>query len=332
MSETRPNHGSDRLSITCLIGLTAWMVVVRWGALASGSSMERFQVIAGLVGIWTLYLFFWKNSGSFYAILSSIIFITSIGYPLDTKSVSIWHINQIIIISILGISVLAGPRKNQPTRSVYWLLATLAFVLFAVVIWLETPFVAVESVASAAVSQRSRVATLVMMIAVGLIGGFSARATARGWVWLLLCLLSPAIGFALASLKESITAGDVMTGLRFDQFLAIEWDSNSLNELLQRSAAWCWAPPLFVLPLMLIGFWRAIARGLRQHKSGEAPLAWLLVPMSVLLLATLLPTPDERMQPVGLIWLGILLSVFAIADLLLLLFEKLALPVPPSRP
>jgi len=90
--------------------------------------------------------------------------------------------------------------------------------------------------------------------------------------------------------------------------------------------------PILVLPLMLIGLWRTIGRGLRQRKRGELPVAWLITLAAAMLLASLLPVSSETLHPVGLLWLGIVLSVFAVADLLLLLFEQLALPVPQTGP
>jgi len=84
--------------------------------------------------------------------------------------------------------------------------------------------------------------------------------------------------------------------------------------------------------LMLIGLWRTIGRGFRQRKRGELPVAWLISLTTAILLVTLLPVSSATFHPVGLLWLGIVLSVFGVADLLLLLFEQLALPAPQTGP
>jgi hypothetical protein len=87
-----------------------------------------------------------------------------------------------------------------------------------------------------------------------------------------------------------------------------------------------------LLPLMAVGLWRALGRGFRQRRREQIPMAWLLLLAAFPLPIALLPASSESLRPLGLFWLGIALSVFAVADLALVIYERLALEAPKTGP
>jgi hypothetical protein len=97
-------------------------------------------------------------------------------------------------------------------------------------------------------------------------------------------------------------------------------------------AGWCWPHPILVLPFALFALFMNARRGWRQWSSAEAPTAWYLTLLTVVMVTglLLLPTQGAAMQVI-LTALVVLLTTSMIADVLRHVVERLVLRPPDER-
>jgi hypothetical protein len=97
-------------------------------------------------------------------------------------------------------------------------------------------------------------------------------------------------------------------------------------------AGWCWPHPTLVLPYALFALFMNARRGWRQWARAEAPTAWFLSFLSLVMLVGLLvlPTQGAAMQVI-LTALVVLLTTSMIADVLRHVVERLVLRPPQER-
>jgi hypothetical protein len=102
------------------------------------------------------------------------------------------------------------------------------------------------------------------------------------------------------------------------------------GEQLQR---WAWPAAWVVLPLLALGLWAAVRRGLKQFTARRPPLAWVLVLYTFAVLAGLPLYPRGRLESMllPLAALALLLAFFAVAELARALTRPLILPPPHER-
>src|SRR5262249_4585765 len=97
------------------------------------------------------------------------------------------------------------------------------------------------------------------------------------------------------------------------------------------AGAWCWTTPWVAGPLLPVGLWRTLARGRNSRRTGRPPLAWLIAAASV----GTIPAVGARPLASGSLALaavGVILSVFGVADLVLALIERIELKPPEPGP
>ncbi|OAI49766.1 hypothetical protein AYO44_06095 [Planctomycetaceae bacterium SCGC AG-212-F19] len=97
-------------------------------------------------------------------------------------------------------------------------------------------------------------------------------------------------------------------------------------------ASWCWPHPVLVLPFAVFALFMNVRRGWRQWSRAEAPTAWFLTILTLVILTGLLVLPSQgpAMQVI-LTALVVLLTTSMIADVLWHLVERLVLRPPDER-
>jgi hypothetical protein len=96
---------------------------------------------------------------------------------------------------------------------------------------------------------------------------------------------------------------------------------------------WAWPAAWAVLPLLALGLWGAVRRGLKQFNARRPPLPWVLVLYTFAELAGLMLYPRGRLEAalLSLAALALLLAFFAAAELARALIRPLILPPPGER-
>src|SRR5262249_22651476 len=105
----------------------------------------------------------------------------------------------------------------------------------------------------------------------GQVGGRANRLAALG-----LAVLAPAAAFGVANRLLSVTLDDLLNGAHWYAFPREVWEWLCQPRLLEALSSQLWAPWWLVAPLGALGLWRLVARGYRQRRQGEMPLAWPL--------------------------------------------------------
>src|SRR5262249_6890734 len=97
------------------------------------------------------------------------------------------------------------------------------------------------------------------------------------------------------------------------------------------AGGWCWASTWVAVPLVLLGIYRTIARGRRHARRGEAPLAWLVTVAAVGAILALSNRPSNA-GSLALVAVGVMLSVFGVADAVQAVIERFQLEPPAPGP
>ncbi|MCE9533556.1 MAG: hypothetical protein K8T89_20895 [Planctomycetes bacterium] len=339
MNDTARSAPSAWFSAIGLAGFTVWLLLVRPGQLAPHRPYADLALFSTLVGAYSLYILSWKTHGILFSIIGMMIFTLSDRQPTDSRDEAGWILDQIFFLALFGVQLLIWSELNKhPVAGKFWLLAAVGMAALSALIWIDAEQASrvlnkPENRAWAILDQRMRICSFVLLALGGFLGWLLApRRQSIALLAPVFGLAAPVAGFLIASLYapvkfEHLTHGGAWNRLGSD--LSTWW---SQADSLKMCAGWCWTSTSVVISLMLIGFWRTVARGFKQRRKGESPIAWLLSLATILLLGALLPASSESLHPLGLLWLGIALSVFAVADLLLLFFEQLALPTPATGP
>jgi hypothetical protein len=339
MYQTLSAKNPMRFSAVFLTVLTAWLLLLRPGQLALDGPYSRIELAGALVSIYALFFVFKNSYGILFSIFAIIIFIISDRQINESHAMAAWYGNQVFLLAALTLNLIAWPQvERRPFKRFNWLLLSIANIILSAMIWIAAGYTAEYFPDPAhggltTSNQRIRMCSFVLLTLGGALAArLSHKKTTAAWLWLIVGLVAPAAGYGLASLFTSVQPEYAVNGTRWDACFDDLSAWISRPDRMSRCEGWCWTTSSLVLPLMLIGLWRTIARGFRQRKRGELPVAWLITLAAAMLLASLLPVSSESLRPVGLLWLGIVLSVLAVADLLLLLYEQLALPAPQTGP
>jgi hypothetical protein len=322
------------LTVVFLTIVTSFLLVVRPGQLAIEGPFHWLTIMATLGGVYSLYLAGWKNHGCLFGMAAVFLLIDTDPACPEFPEEAAWLLTQLLFLACVGIHLIAWSGLNRREQSVsFWIIMISCSVITSALIWVEAQqtaqrFSTLPSDGWATVDQRMRNCSFVFLV----LGGFLSvqpreQRKLMNWLWLAACLLAPIVGLGLANLYVPARLEHVFQGARWDRLVDDVQAWSSAPDLTSRMAQWCWTAPWLVMVLAGVGFWRAIARGLRQRRQGMLPQAKLLALAVLLLLGALLPYSSGS-KPLGLIWAGIALPVFAIADLGLLFYEQLALPMP----
>ena len=339
MDEPVNSRFPSRFSWLLLGGLTAWLLILRPGQLAPSRPYSDVFLIVNLAGLYVLYLVSWKSHGLIYSIASILIFLLSDRPSIDFSEVAIWQLNQICFLICLGLHLIVWSELNTARKSApFWVIVSVSLFASTALLWIEAEyswrrFAAHPNEGWSVANQRIRICTWIVLIGGGILAVCCrARRNPGAWIWLAACLVAPAAGLGIAHLYLAAQPEHLLAGGNWDRLVMdfVRWfERPDLNGAIE---GWCWTTPSVVLPLMLIGLWRTVARGFRQRRRGMMPVAWLVFLSAVLLAIALVPVSSETLRPLGLCWLGIALSVFAVADLALMIYERMALEAPPTGP
>jgi hypothetical protein len=158
----------------------------------------------------------------------------------------------------------------------------------------------------------------------------------------LLGLAGPALGLLLASASVRVLnwpdVGSLGANPEPAEFLesAVAVDAIGLEVFRTASGrlqSWAWPAAWLVLPLLALGVWCAVSRGLKQFASRRSPLSWVLVLYAVVELVGLGLRPEGLRETVvlPLAALALLFAVFGLAEVLRALVRPLVLPPPEER-
>ena len=337
LHEDRPRQ-LDFVAGLSFTALTLWMLLLQPIHVTPPSQWIDPHRLWLLIAAYGLFISAWRTHGYLYSMVSCTLFILSYTQSTDNHLQAFWQNTQTIFIAILGVNFLVWPNRDARNgRVLLWLFGGLGLVVFSTLLWIgaERNYeLSQDAMADAllASDQRIRICSFIMIV----LGGFgmllTSKVTRATCLWFAISVAAPIAGFGIAQLWQSIAIEHLMSGVNLHHLGSdlLTWAARP--DALASCQSWCWTSPWLVLALMILGLGRALGRGFRQRKQGNSATAWLMLPAAVLLLPMLLPVASDNQSPIALNWLSIALSVFAIADLLLLVFEQLVLPTPQTGP
>jgi hypothetical protein len=296
-----------------------WRVVISAGLLAAGAFLvvRRLQnyfwgVVAALV--LALHPLHWDWSGPFVLL------------ALSAEA-----------MEVLVLAGVAAGWDLAPSRQFGWggwLGVGLAVVVGAGLAWPAVP-------------QAGLVTAL--LTAVGLpLGALLGRRTGERPSWgntgaaVLLGVAGPVLGLLLASGSVRALNWSVAPGLGADpgpgDFLAAAVGPDAAGAdvrayATERLHRWAWPAVWAVLPLVALGLWCAVRRGLKQLAARRLPLPWVLVLYTFAELVGLVLRPRGLLETVVLPLAGLtlLLAVFGLAEVVRVVTRPLVLLPPGER-
>jgi hypothetical protein len=311
-----------RLAPLLLLGTLVGMAIIRPGNLAGGD--PAYRLLTGLTAVAAIGYVAWR----FHGLIPAAAAIALLGFA-DSGSLGDTAFLQrgpdAVLLATVALGIGVGSRQGRPGWAPWVVLAVLA-VGIAYFGWygrdLPDP---TDSIARYRV-QHFTMVLVALTVAVGLM--------ARGASWrdrgrlIAVAVLIPAIGVAAARPGQDDWLRVGNGGEWHD--LADEWRGAFANGHWA-DGAWCWTTPWVAVPLMLVGVWRAVARGRKGTKNGRPPLAWLVAGAGVGTLVAVGARPLAS-GSLALAAVGSLLSVFGVADLVLALVERIELKPPEPGP
>jgi hypothetical protein len=282
----------------------------------------------------------WKTHGIVFGIVAATIFLISDKQRPDYPAEAVWSFEQMLMFACVGFHVIAWSYLDRrPLAAPLWAILSTSIVGISTLAWIEARLMATRIAVQGAdgwvtADQRIRMCLFIFLVFGGLFGLLATRfRAAAAWVWALMCLAAPIAGYGAARLFYDDVRPDMAIGRgHWERIFTDLGQWFTQPNFMRAVEGWCWTEPWVVLPLMVIGLWRALARGFRQRRKSETPIAWLVLVAALPMFVALLPVSTDSLHPIGLLWLGVALSVFAVADLSLLVYEQLALPVPEAGP
>lgn len=306
-----------RLAPALLLGVVAWIAIIGDEAIPAGQRLTELAAVA-VVGYVA-----WRFHG-LPAAGAAILLLHLIDPAAPPQAAANERWPDVVFLATLGLGVAAGSRQGRAGPIPWGVMAVVgaavAFGWYRMDAWPTADPVARD---------RLRHITLGIAVLSVLTGLAGRRASWRDRLKLLAAALGPpAAGLVAFRLAQ----GDwprTPDGADWPALVG-EWRAAAQNGDW-RAGAWCWAAPWLSVPLLAVGTWRAVARGRKQLKAGEGPLAWLVAVAGLGCLAALGTRPAAA-GSLALGAVGVLLSVFGVADLVLALVERIELRPPDPGP
>lgn len=311
-----------RLAPLLLIGVLAWLAIVRPGNLA-GESAVGYRVLTSLLAVAVVGYVAWR----FHGILPAVVGVVLLRLIDPDQPVSAAFLERgadAVLLATLAVGIAAGARQAQ-RGTLPWVLLGIAAAALAYFGWCGRELPAPED--GIARARVWHVSAVVSILAVP-IGLTARKAPWRDKLRLVgVMILIPAIGVGAA-----VARGDQPPTFSQANWHAVldEWKAVFANHSWDQ-AAWCWTNSWVAGLLVLVGIWRTLARGRNQAREGQAPLAWLITVAAVGALVGL-GGRQVASSSLALAAVGVLLSVFALADLIQLLIERVELKPPEAGP
>jgi hypothetical protein len=311
-----------RLAPLLLLGTLVGLAILRPGNLAGDD--PAYRLLTGLAAVAAVGYAAWR----FHGLIPAAAAIALLGFA-DSNSAANTAFpergSDAVLLATLAIGIGAGSRQGRPGWAPWAVLAVVA-VGITYFGWYGRHLPDPADPMARYRVQHVTMALVVLTVAVGLM--------ARGASWrdrgrlMAVAFLIPAIGVAAARPGQDDWLRLVNGGEW--HALADEW-RGALANGHWADGAWCWTTPWVAVPLLLVGLWRAVARGRKGTKNGRPPLAWLVAGAGVGTLAAVGARPLAS-SSLALAAVGALLSVFGVADLVLALIERIELKPPEPGP
>ncbi len=330
------SHASTRtpyLSYLFLGCLTVWLF--GFSHLPAHFSNDRWYATGTI--LLAIYLGFWAEwtvHGILPAMVVALLFLWSAmpGESYNTSPDVIFYLSMVMKLSAVGLLLIIWSQFDRlMERPFYLALVCISVWILCGMLW----------VFASEVQRGGQMATMVFMTIVGMLAvRFAApmrknRPECKPWTRpmitaMLVLALAPLGGFGLANLWIRVHLDTIVYGGNWlDDSRCLRTHFSTFGE----SIWWSLIPPSLVMSCLLgLGFWRTLGRGHRQWKQMRMPTAWLISLWVLISLSGGFPVTCNEERIVHLSLLGILLLVFLVSDLLLLFYEQLALPVPPTGP
>lgn len=307
-----------RLAPLLLIGVLAWLAV------SAGEAAPGFQRVTAMVAVAVVGYAAWRFHGLVAAAVAIAAFWL-IDPPQPPSTALLERPADALFLATLGIGIAAASRQGRP-GGLPWVLLALAGAGAAGFGWYR-----LDSWPSDDPVARDRLRHIALGLAVLTIPvGLAARSVP--WADRLklvgVALLPAAVGLVAAGL----VGGDRPRLLDGGDWPAVtsEWQALIQNGTWQETVRY-WAPEWLVLPLLLVGLWRTVARGRKSLKTGRPPLAWLIAVAGLGVMAALGARPLAA-GSMAVAAVGSILCVFGVADLGLALVERIELKPPEPGP
>jgi hypothetical protein len=311
-----------RLAPLLLVGVLAWLAVARPGKLEVESG-TAYLVATTLTAIAVAAYVGWRFHGLIAAAAAACLLWAS-DQPAATDPVFAERAAEALLLASLGLGIAACSRQGQP-RTFPWVVLAVAAVAVAALGWYKLD---VHPTADAVFRDRVRhlmFGLAAVTVLVGFTTGGSWRDRAK--------LVGVAVGAPVAGLiAHRLTRGDWPRLLEGGDWPAVigEWQG-AFAAGTWHAGGWCWTGAWVAVPLVLLGLYRTLARGRRQARQGEAPLAWLVTVASLWAIVALSHRPGSS-GSLALVTVGVMLSVFGVADAVLAVVERFQLEPPDPGP
>jgi hypothetical protein len=311
-----------RIAPLLLLGVLVGLAVVRPGNLAGDADLP-YRLFTTLTAVAVVGYVTWRFHGLIPAAIA--IVLLRLADPVAAPAAAFMErAADAIFLATLGIGVAAGSRQGRGGTLPWALIALVGAI--PVYGWAGRSNPAVEDLVA---HDRLRQVTLALAVLAVIVGLLARRAP-----WLdRLRLLGVMIGLPAAG----VVAGRLISGtwpplLEGGDWPAVvsEWQA-AVRDDTWNAGAWCWTTPAVVGPLVLVGLWRTLARGRNSLRTGRPPLAWLIAGAGV---GTIIAVGARPIAPgsLALAAVGAILSVFGVADLVLVLIERIELKPPEPGP
>ena len=311
-----------RLAPLLLIGVLVWLAIARPGNLA-GDTAVGYRLLTSLVAVAAVGYVVWRFHGILPA-AAAVILLRLTDPDQPPTSAFLERGSDAVLLATLAIGIAAGARQGQ-RGNLPWVVLTIAATVVAFFGWYGRELPLPEDGVARARLWHLTAVVAVLAVPIGLV---ARRASWRDKALLIgVTIAIPAAGVAAAS------AG----GTRWPALAQSDWPGVmeewkvAISNRTWNQGAWCWTVPEIAGLLVLVGFWRTLARGRKQARSGGAPLAWLVTVVGIGAFAALGARPLAT-GSLSLAAVGVLLSVFGLADLIQALVERVALKPPEPGP
>jgi hypothetical protein len=311
-----------RIAPLLLVGVLVGLAIVHPGNLAGDPA--AYRLLTGLTAVAAVGYVAWRFHGLIPA--AAAIFLLRLADPgSPTDAAFLERGSDAVLLATLALGIGAGSRQGRAGWPAWAFLAVLAagISIFGWFGWQLPP------PADSAARCRLLHVTIALVVLTVTVGLMTRRASWRDRARLIaVAVLIPVAGVVAAR-------PDRDDWLRLANcggwgFLSDEW-RGALASGHWAAGAWCWTSLWVAGPLLLVGLWRTLARGRNSRRTGRPPLAWLIAAASV---GTILAVGARPLASgsLALAAVGVILSVFGIADLVLALIERIELKPPDPGP
>lgn len=307
-----------RLAPLLLIGVLAWLAVT------ASETAPGFQRVTALVAVAVVGYVAWRFHGLVPAAvaIAAVWLLDPAAPPADAL---LERPTDALLLATLGLGIAAASRQGR-TGGLPWALLAIAAAAAAGFGWYRLDAWPTDDPVTRDRLRHITLGLAVLMVPVGL----AARSVPWGDR---LKLVSVAIGPPLIGLLAArLIRGDRPRLLDGGDWPGVgsEWQAALQNGTWQEAVR-SWASEWLILPLLLIGLWRTLARGRKSVKTGRPPLAWLVTAAGLGVLVAVgarpMATGSLSVLAVGSVW-----CVFGVADLVLALVERIELRPPEPGP